>query len=686
MEVTKELGRELSERFGSKSSSTIQPEDNSDEAGFNLENKAAYLDEKLVFRRKSFSDSFLVNIHDLFDNVSSGNFDKTGNSAISQSSSAPNEDSDFCRLSKMQIEPTLPIAIKFQDVKYKVYTGKYILHGITGSANPGEILALMGTSGSGKTTLLNLLSGRAKFNSGAITYNDQPYNKSLNRRIGFVTQDDVVFSHLTVKETLTYAALLRLPNMLTREEKIERALNVIRELGLERSQNTVIGGKFVRGISGGERKRVCIGHEILLNPSLLLLDEPTSGLDSTTALRIVQILQDMAKAGKTVVTTVHQPSSRLFTMNPAEFLVDLANGNINDKSVPSELEDKFLPGNKTLETADVHEYLVEAYEAKMGTMEKPKSLQSEEEGEIHGKLIPSDWGATWWDQFLILVNRSFKERRHEYFSPLRITQVVATAIIVGLLWWNSDASSPEHYEDQASVVIFLQFSSLQHQHLPHFPCPQAGLLFFISVFWGFFPLFTAIFTFPQERAILVKERGVGMYRLSAYFAARNISDLPLDLVMPTVFLVIVYFMVGLKLSFHAFSLTLLTVFLSIVASQGLGLAIGAAIMDLKKATTLASIIMMTFMLSGGLFLQKVPSFMSWLRYVSFNYHTYRLLLMIQCPCMDPAPGSSHCQFHLVTDLRLDNGREEVIAMTVMIVAYRLLAYFFLRKMKLRKMA
>ncbi|KAF2291256.1 hypothetical protein GH714_021049 [Hevea brasiliensis] len=131
-----------------------------------------------------------------------------------------------------------------------------------------------------------------------------------------------------------------------------------------------------------------------------------------------------------------------------------------------------------------------------------------------------------------------------------------------------------------------------------------------------------------------------MYRLSAYFAARNISDLPLDLIMPTVFLVIVYFMVGLKLSFPAFSLTLLTVFLSIVASQGLGLAIGAAFMDVKKATTLASIILMTFMLSGGLFLQKVPTFMSWVRYISFNYHTYRLLLRIQYPCSDPAPGSA----------------------------------------------
>lgn len=96
---------------------------------------------------------------------------------------------------------------------------------------------------------------------------------------------------------------------------------------------------------------------------------------------------------------------------------------------------------------------------------------------------------------------------------------------------------------------------------------QAGLLFFISVFWGFFPLFTAVFTFPQERAMLNKERSVDMYKLSAYFAARNISDLPLDFVLPIIFMVIVYLMVGLRPSFAAFSLTNLTVFLSIVAAQ-----------------------------------------------------------------------------------------------------------------------
>ena len=96
---------------------------------------------------------------------------------------------------------------------------------------------------------------------------------------------------------------------------------------------------------------------------------------------------------------------------------------------------------------------------------------------------------------------------------------------------------------------------------------QAGLLFFIAVFWGFFPVFTAIFTFPQERAMLNKERAVDMYKLSAYFLARTTSDLPLDLFLPVIFMVIVYFMAGLKATATHFFLSVLTVFLSIIAAQ-----------------------------------------------------------------------------------------------------------------------
>ncbi|KAG2554670.1 hypothetical protein PVAP13_9KG595500 [Panicum virgatum] len=511
------------------------------------------------------------------------------------------------RRKKLMTEPTLPIYLKFTEVKYRVAakgSSREILGGISGSASPGEVLALMGPSGSGKTTLLSILGGRAGGGAveGCVSYNDEPYGKSLKRRIGFVTQDDVLFTHLTVKETLTYAALLRLPRTMTRQQKRERAMDIIYELGLERCQDTMIGGSFVRGVSGGERKRVCIGNEILINPSLLFLDEPTSGLDSTTALRIIQLLHDIAEDGKTVITTIHQPSSRLFhkfdklillgkgsllyfgkaseampyfqsigctpfiAMNPAEFLLDLANGNTNDVSVPSELDDKVHMENHTLENnsktdyrpsaQDVHEYLVDAYETRVAFKEKKKLLAPLPISDDLKVTITSskrEWGTSWWQQYSILFCRGIKERRHDYLSWMRITQVIATSIILGLLWWHSDPSTLKGLED-----------------------------------------------------------------------------------------------------------------------QGLGLAIGATLLDIKKATTLASVTVMTFMLAGGFFVKRVPPFISWLRYLSFNYHTYRLLLKV---LYHPVPDI------LTTTKHIDNGATEVAALVAMIIGYRVLAYLSLRWVK-----
>ncbi|XP_024013506.1 ABC transporter G family member 27 [Eutrema salsugineum] len=604
---------------------------------------------------------------------------------------------------KLQAEPTFPIYLKFIDITYKVTTKgmassseKSILNGISGSAYPGELLALIGPSGSGKTTLLNLLGGRFNQHNigGSVSYNDKPYSKHLKTRVGFVTQDDVLFTHLTVKETLTYTALLRLPKNLTKQQKEQRALSVIQELGLERCQDTMIGGSFVRGVSGGERKRVCIGNEIITNPSLLFLDEPTSSLDSTTALKIVQMLQSIAKAGKTIVTTIHQPSSRLFhrfdklvvlsrgsllyfgkaseamsfftsvgcspllAMNPAEFLLDLANGNMNDISIPSTLKEKMKNENSCSKIISskptptvVYEYLEEAYKTHIAVMEKKKLLAPvplDEEVKVMITCPKREWGLSWWEQYCILSLRGFKERRHDYFSWLRVTQVLSTAIILGLLWWQSDIEHPKGLQD------------------------QVGLLFFIAVFWGFFPVFTAIFTFPQERAMLSKERESNMYRLSAYFMARTTSDLPLDLILPVLFLVVVYFMAGLRLRAESFFLSVLTVFLCIVAAQGLGLAIGASFMDLKKATTLASVTVMTFMLAGGYFVKKVPVFIAWIRFMSFNYHTYKLLVKVQYEeIMQNVNGEE-----------IESGLQEVSALVAMIIGYRLLAYISLRRMKL----
>lgn len=266
--------------------------------------------------------------------------------------------------------------IQFQDVTYKIKPKKSknpseqtILKGITGMVRPGEVLAMMGPSGSGKTTLLTALGGRLGGGrlGGTITYihnNNKVLSKKLMKRnIGFVTQDDILLPHLTVTETLVFTALLRLPNALTKQQKAAEAEAVISQLGLSKCKNSIVGSQTLRGVSGGERKRVSIAQEMLINPSVLFLDEPTSGLDSTTAQRIVSTLWELAtKGGTTVVMTIHQPSTRLFhmfhkilllsegntiyfgngsgamdyfatlgyspslAMNPSEFLLDLANG------------------------------------------------------------------------------------------------------------------------------------------------------------------------------------------------------------------------------------------------------------------------------------------------------------------------------------------------------------------------
>lgn len=152
--------------------------------------------------------------------------------------------------------------MQFMDVSYRVKTEsdatcfaslfrhnqsseeRTILNGVTGMASPGEILAVLGPSGSGKSTLLNALAGRIIHNQGlkgTILANNQKLSKAVLRRVGFVTQDDVLYPHLTVRETLVYCSLLRLPLTLTKQEKISIAESVISELGLSKCENTIIG-------------------------------------------------------------------------------------------------------------------------------------------------------------------------------------------------------------------------------------------------------------------------------------------------------------------------------------------------------------------------------------------------------------------------------------------------------------
>jgi len=128
----------------------------------------------------------------------------------------------------------------------------------------------------------------------------------------YVQQDDILFQTMTVRECLEFAAKLKLPGPL--ESQMLRVDQIISELRLTKCQNTKIGGPLVKGISGGERKRTSIGVELITDPNLIFLDEPTTGLDSFTATSVMETLKDLAKSGRTIIQTIHQPNSDIFEM------------------------------------------------------------------------------------------------------------------------------------------------------------------------------------------------------------------------------------------------------------------------------------------------------------------------------------------------------------------------------------
>jgi ABC-type multidrug transport system ATPase subunit len=150
--------------------------------------------------------------------------------------------------------------------------------------------------------------------SGDLHYNGRPANRDLKRQIAYVLQDDILFPHLTVQETLSYTAQLRQPGDMSYEDKMLKVDEVISALNLNKARHTIIGDSTQRGVSGGERKRVNIGVQLLSDPSAIFLDEPTSGLDTSTAFSLVKTLRSIAKSGYTVAATIHQPASHIFDL------------------------------------------------------------------------------------------------------------------------------------------------------------------------------------------------------------------------------------------------------------------------------------------------------------------------------------------------------------------------------------
>ncbi|KAJ9466211.1 Protein white [Diplonema papillatum] len=493
-----------------------------------------------------------------------------------------------------------------------------------------SVTAIMGSTGAGKTTLLNLLANRMKPTSGSILVNGNDYNSiPMKRRLGYVMQHDKLLDTATVFETLSFAATLQLPH-LTAEERAERVRKVTQELGLRDVQNSMVGGSMgagMRGISGGERKRVGIGLVLIPDPDILLLDEPTTGLDSFTAEAVVETLKDLAAAGRTIICTIHQPSSDTFKKFDNLLLLSAGRVVYNGKASksmeymakhgyvcdqytnpPDYYMQVLRTGGTTLKLRDVtdegkhaSEHLADAWDqenhAEWG---EPKPVQKSLDENAKNY---AGYAAGVGTQIVALSQRSWRNIvRNPMLTRARIVQSVVLGLAIGAVFWQPG-------DDRDGIVAL------------------KGGLFFAMANQAMLPLLGTLHTFPVEMGLVLREQQSSLYSMPAYLGSKSVIELPLLIFYPFLFTCIFYFMVGLDDTASAFFGCAFIIILSSLVAQSYGLLLSAASPTVDVAQLLGPLVFMPFLLVAGFLTTDIPDWLEWLHKTAFMKWTFDALIV-----------------------------------------------------------
>src|SRR5881275_196090 len=230
-----------------------------------------------------------------------------------------------CNFSERIIEEERNIirSLELNEVTHRFSKGEIGLEGISFSVTRGELVCVMGASGSGKSTLLRVLAGQLQPTSGEVILNGQSLYQNLDilkQYVSYMPQQDAFDEHLTIGENLQFAAAIRAPH-LSKRDRIRRLDAKLIELGLSERRDAVVGIPEKKTLSGGERKRLNIGLDMIGMSDVYLFDEPTSGLSSKDSEHVMEIIRGMAH-NKIIIVTIHQPSSKIFQMFHKAILLD----------------------------------------------------------------------------------------------------------------------------------------------------------------------------------------------------------------------------------------------------------------------------------------------------------------------------------------------------------------------------
>ncbi|KAM9580872.1 broad substrate specificity ATP-binding cassette transporter ABCG2 isoform 2-T3 [Guaruba guarouba] len=512
---------------------------------------------------------------------------------------------------------------------------KEVLRDVNGIMRPG-LNAILGPTGSGKTSLLDILAARKDPQglSGDILINGTPQPANFKCTSGYVVQDDVVMGTLTVRENLKFSAALRLPKSVKEHEKNERVNQIIKELGLSKVADSKVGTQFTRGVSGGERKRTNIGMELIIDPDILFLDEPTTGLDASTANAVLLLLERMAKQGKTIIFSIHQPRYSIFRLfdsltllaagrvlyhgpaqhameyfqsigyecepynNPADFFLDIINGDSTavamskTNETDTESTEEHTEYDKNLAEKLAEEYFNSAYYQETKAVLETIYLRSKEKTKAVFQQIT--YANSFLHQLKWVSKRTFKNLVGN--PQASIAQLCVTAflgLVIGAIFFGLKEDS----------------TGLQN---------RVGAMFFLTTNQCFSSI-SAIELFVVEKKIFIHEYISGYYRISAYFISKLMADLiPMRTIPSIIFSCIIYFMLGLKPTVEAFFTMLFTLVMVSYTATSMALAIAAGESVDAVANLLMTITFVFMTIFSGLLvnLRSILSWLSWLKYFS----------------------------------------------------------------------
>ncbi|KAK7350898.1 hypothetical protein VNO77_09937 [Canavalia gladiata] len=576
---------------------------------------------------------------------------------------------------------------------------RHVLKDVNCIAIPWEILAIVGPSGAGKSSLLEILAGKVSPQRGSILVNQEPVDKAQFRKIsGYVTQMDILFPLLTVEETLMFSAKLRLN--LPQEQLCSRVKSLILELGLSRVARTRIGDDRVRGISGGERRRVSIGVEVIHDPKVLILDEPTSGLDSTSALQIIDMLKVMADSrGRTIILSIHQPGFRIVKLFNSILL--LANGYVLHHGTVDLLGVNLrLMGLELPLYVNVVEFAIESTDT-IQQQQKCQQVQLEEPQQLPGTLqqkkgddqgesrsgrftlqqlfqqskvidvetmgmgmdFTSDFANTRLRETMILTHRFSKNifRAKELFA-CRTIQMLISGLVLGSVFCNLK-DGLVGAEERVGLFAFI-------------------LTFLLSSTTEALPIFL------QERAILMKETSSGSYRVSSYAIANGLVYLPFLLILAILFTMPLYWLTGLNRNFTAFLYFLILIWLILYTANSVVVCFSALVPNFIVGNSVIAGVIGSFFLFSGYFIPKleIPNYWIFMHYISLYKYPFEGLLINEFSnskkCLEYMFGACVVKGEDVLKEEGYGGQsirwKNVGMMVSFILFYRLISYVILR--------